>query len=220
MEVISYSNIGRRDANEDYILTQELGQDASLHIVADGMGGYQGGEIAAELATTTIAEAIASGYSIGEAARKANQRIDTERKTLGMSKMGCTVAGVHISGDKAQVFWCGDSRVYLFRDGKEVFMTEDHSLLNEIKKKRRLTTDLVEKYGSVVVKAVMGDENDTFDIKELDVHDGDELIVCSDGLHRDCPVECLPEMIHTKTMEYKNRNEEFNDNHSFVYIKL
>ena len=55
--------------------------------------------------------------------------------------MGSTVAAVFLNGLQASIFWAGDSRVYVFRDKRLLYQTEDHSLLNELSHVRELTFD-------------------------------------------------------------------------------
>lgn len=220
MQTYSYSNIGRRNTQEDYILSKDYGQSVSLHVVADGMGGYQAGDIASKTVANSVADSLLRGLSFADAAVLANRNVASEQQTLGVPKMGCTVAGVFIKNMAMSVFWVGDSRVYLFRDGNMEQLTEDHSLLAQISKRRRLTHEMVEKYGSVVTRAIMGNETDTFEVKDIELQAGDEIIVCSDGLYRDCPVDCLVEMIRNNTLEIDKQNDMFDDNHSFIYIKI
>ncbi len=220
MKVYSYSNIGKRETQEDSLLSKCVGQQTSLHVVADGMGGYQAGEVAAKTAVSAIYKTISEGGTIQDAAKMASLAIADDKRRLGVSKMGCTIAGVLIKHQLMQIFWAGDSRVYLLRNGKQNLLTEDHSLLNDLSKHRHITPELKRRYGGIVTKAIMGNFEETFDEDCMEIIPNDEILICTDGLYRDCPVNRLIEMIHNDTYEWVQQNDVFSDNHSFIYIKI
>ena len=64
MRIIKYSNIGRRSQNQDFVLSKEIGENKAIYIVADGMGGYSDGDMAAKIAAEKIANCIVKGKSI------------------------------------------------------------------------------------------------------------------------------------------------------------
>ena len=66
----------------------------------------------------------------------------------------------------------------------------------------------------------MGSTEDTAEEHKILLLPGDEIMLCSDGLHKTMPIDVLLEMIHLGTLDLKDRNENFDDNHSFIYIKV
>ena len=64
----------------------------------------------------------------------------------------------------------------------------------------------------------MGSSEDKVDVVELNVMPGDEIILCSDGIHKEIPMDALIEMIHTNTLQLDD--SEFDDNNSFIYIRI
>src|SRR5688500_12204624 len=140
---------GRRASNQDSICSRpELG----LFVVADGMGGYEGGEIASALAVEAIAELVgrtASGCDVfwppgvdltlgpienevAIATRLANQRIVAQRRGE-RAQMGSTVAVLRLHPQCGAVLGhVGDSRIYRLRAGQLVRLTTDHSLLEQL----------------------------------------------------------------------------------------
>ena len=79
MKVFKYSNIGNREQNQDYLVSTKLGQDSSLHLVADGMGGYDFGDIAARIVGDSFVYGLSRNMSIDETTSVASKNIQTER---------------------------------------------------------------------------------------------------------------------------------------------
>ena len=220
MKVFKYSNIGNREQNQDYLVSTKLGQDSSLHLVADGMGGYECGDIASKIVGDSYVYGLSRNMSIVDATREASNNIQIERRNLGVAKIGSTVAGVLICGMKATIFWAGDSRVYLFRNKEQLFQTEDHSILNELSRKRKLSFEERERYGHIITRSIMGNPDDKVDICEMTLLEGDELLICSDGLYNDCPIDYLIDTLREDRFDIDKQNDGFTDNHSLIYISL
>ena len=220
MKIFKYSNIGNREQNQDYLVSTKLGQDSSLHLVADGMGGYECGDIASKIVGDSYVYGLSRNMSIEEATREASNNIQIERRNLGVAKIGSTVAGVMICGMKATIFWAGDSRVYLFRNKEQLFQTEDHSILNELSRKRKLSFEERERYGHIITRSIMGNADDRVDTCEMTLLEGDELLICSDGLYNDCPIDYLIDTLREDRFDIDKQNDGFTDNHSLIYISL
>ena len=220
MKIFKYSNIGNREQNQDYLVSTKLGQDSSLHLVADGMGGYDCGDIASKIVGDSYVYGLSRNMSIEDATREASNNIQIERRNLGVAKIGSTVAGVLICGMKATIFWAGDSRVYLFRNKEQLFQTEDHSILNELSRKRKLSFEERERYGHIITRSIMGNPDDKVDTCEMTLQEGDELLICSDGLYNDCPIDYLIEILREDRFDIDKQNDGFTDNHSLIYISL
>jgi len=220
MKIFKYSNIGNREQNQDYLVSTKLGQDSSLHLVADGMGGYECGDIASKIVGDSYVYGLSRNMSIEDATREASNNIQIERRNLGVAKIGSTVAGVMICGMKATIFWAGDSRVYLFRNKEQLFQTEDHSILNELSRKRKLSFEERERYGHIITRSIMGNADDRVDTCEMTLQEGDELLICSDGLYNDCPIDYLIDTLREDRFDIDKQNDGFTDNHSLIYISL
>lgn len=208
MRIIEYSNIGRRAQNK------------AIYIVADGMGGYSDGDIAAKVAAEEIANHIAKGKTIPESVLDANAELSKTIRERGVSKMGCCFAGIEVDGYIGNIFWIGDCRVYLFRDGKQIFVTQDHTMITEMEKHGKVTYSQRERYGHIVSRGFMGSPKDIADVSKLELKPGDEIVICSDGLHKSLPIDVLVDMINKDTFALKDRNDDFDDNHSFIYVKI
>lgn len=220
MEVYKYSNIGSREVNEDYVVSQNLGNGISLHLVADGMGGYDCGEIVSKVVGNSYVDALSRNVDVDEATKVVSQNLQKEKHALGVKKIGCTVAGVLIRDMEATIFWSGDSRVYIYRADKLLFQTEDHSLINDLQKVRPLSFEVRRRYAHIVTHSIMGDTGDIVETHKQTLLHGDEIIICTDGLYNDCPIEYVLETIRTDKIDIDKHNIDFDDNHSLIYIKV
>ena len=220
MKLILYSNIGAREKNEDRFAYHELPNGDQLFIVADGMGGYDAGEFAAESAIEAIVASLSeTPDSIPLAIERANRAIAEKRLNLGVSEMGCTLAAVLLHQKNAKVFWAGDSRVFIIRNDRVVFETEDHSLINEMRRIKRLTPAQIRKYEHIVRRSLMGNSTDEVEIIERPVLPGDEVLICSDGFHKEIPLPILLEKLRIEE-DFRIDNEKFIDNHTLIYFKI
>ena len=134
--------------------------------------------------------------------------------------MGTTIAGALIEGSLAYLFWVGDVRIYQFRNNEILFQSEDHSLINEMKKKGHVSAKEIERYGNVVTRSLSGiPMEEVPEIIELSLMPKDVLILCSDGLwqHFNVPsmINLSMEEIQTEISTHENFME---DNYSYLRI--
>jgi protein phosphatase len=226
MEVFKYSAKGARKNNEDYLLGIELPGGGSLYLLADGMGGYQHGEIASSQACTAIAEYLTGNLDISDipgsitfALNAANNAIGQSRKVL-KEKLGTTIAGVLIENNIANFFWLGDVRIYHFRDNNLLFRSEDHSLVNEMKKQGTVTAVDILRFKNIVTRSLMGESNvDKIPIVPAQILPGDTLLLCSDGLWQNWGVLKLVTPCRDELINILSENERSNeDNYSMIRI--
>jgi protein phosphatase len=178
----------RREVNQDAVLAEY-----PLFVVADGMGGHIGGEIASTSAVDRLRPVAESGAVTTKAIEKALGRaikdIAAHPETTDEGT-GTTVTGVYFEDD-ADPHWVtlniGDSRVYLLRDGQIVQITTDHSVVQELIAAGRLSPEEAENhpYGNVITRAVGPSDSVKPDYVRLDLVDGDRFVVCSDGLTKE-----------------------------------
>jgi len=184
----------------------------NLYVVADGMGGHAGGDIASALATQHVAK-IDDVYedsdqamaSLLDAMREANQTLsDTVDKFGYLAGMGTTMDAVIFTGDIANIAHIGDSRVYLMRDSQMQQITKDHTWVQQLVDSGRLTEEeaLVHPRRNVILR-VLGDtsEEPEFDIHQLEVRPGDRLLLCSDGLCGVVPTALIEENMRVANLD-------------------
>ena len=219
MKVFSYSGKGKRTHNEDSSACRQLSNGSALLVVADGMGGYDCGAESAKIVVEAIAATFEADCSndISSASANANIAVAEFKAQKGIEQTGCTVAGALVSDSEAKIFWAGDSRVYIVRGGAVVYQTEDHSLVNEMKKVRVLTPKQISKYEHIVRRAIMGDVADKLEEAIVSLMPGDEILVCSDGLYKGLPVETILMRLRKGIEQFELDDEKFEDNYSLIY---
>lgn len=210
ISISAATDIGRRQSNQDaYLIDEELG----LVVVADGMGGYEGGEIASKLAAHAVHELVArtagtdnmvwpcsvdlrrssDENELAIAAYLANQQVTAQRRGR-LAQMGTTLAIARVRGDRAIVAHIGDSRIYCVRHGRATQLTRDHSLYEEmVRSGENVPSRKDFAFGNVVTRAI-GTHLATAEVSEVKVQPGDLLVVCTDGLWDPVPDELLAQI--------------------------
>jgi serine/threonine protein phosphatase PrpC len=179
------SDLGRqRRGNEDNYYVR-----APLFVVADGMGGAQAGEVASAIAVKQFEGGLPDGEDPGEALaaliREANTRIHEQaRSDVQHAGMGTTTTAAYLTGDTVVVAHVGDSRCYLLRDGDLIRLTRDHSLVDELIRRGKLTEEQAESHPqrSVITRALGPEPSVEVDVEAFPARAGDVFLLCSDGL--------------------------------------
>jgi PPM family protein phosphatase len=176
-----------RQNNEDALLVGE-GEDETLFVVADGIGGFEAGEVASSLAVDVL-KGLKPDEPFKAAIVEANRRIVAAgRGDEKLSGMGTTVVAIRFSGKQgepvAEVAHVGDSRAYLRRGGDMNPITEDHSLVAELVRSGDLTRDQAAEHPqkNLITRALGADEEVDVDTAILPIEAGDRILLCSDGL--------------------------------------
>jgi serine/threonine protein phosphatase PrpC len=176
-----------RANNEDALLVGE-GRDETLFVVADGIGGFEAGEVASRIAVDVLKE-LEPGASFEAAIREANRRIlAAGRGDERLSGMGTTIVAVRFGGTRerpvTEIAHVGDSRAYLLRGGALKPITEDHSLVAELVRSGDLTRDQAAEHPqkNLITRALGADEEVEVDTAVVPVQAGDRFLLCSDGL--------------------------------------
>lgn len=203
IEFCGQSDTGRvRSHNEDSI---EIDPASGLAVLADGMGGYNAGEVASKLAVRSVGFLVRqrlarlepapvpdattpapAGVLLKESVQLANQRILKTASTLPEYRgMGTTVVAALFLGNRVHVAHVGDSRLYRFREDQLGRLTVDHSLQEELVARGMFSAEEVKRLGksNVVTRALGVDAAVDVSLGEHDVRGGDLFLLCSDGLH-------------------------------------
>jgi PPM family protein phosphatase len=201
------TDVGRkREHNEDNFLVDKK---LSLFVVADGMGGHASGEVASHIAVHEFRNAIETKQDVLEAYTKGSADTGTaevlallehgvqaagiaifERGKLEPDKrgMGTTISALMVVGDRGFIAHVGDSRIYLLRQAQVIQLTEDHSLINELIRRGKVTKDSLARspynaYKNAVTRALGVYETVQVDTIDFDVLPGDQFLISTDGLH-------------------------------------
>jgi PPM family protein phosphatase len=181
IEVGSATDIGRvRERNEDSVLVSP-----PLYVVADGMGGHRGGQVASQVALEAMEGLATEGRgSLADHVRRANRAVwDRSVEDERLSGMGTTLTAAQIDGASALIAHVGDSRAYLLREGSLQQLTADHTLVARMVKSGEITEAEAEvhPHKNVLTRA-LGTEEVEVDEDSIGLVDGDRLLLCSDGL--------------------------------------
>ena len=190
---VAVTDIGKkRRMNQDYVFASEVpvGPLPNLFLVADGMGGHNAGDFASKCTVEAVAEALASeeGDSIvtmlGRAIEYANRLVhaagNSEEELHGM---GTTLVAAVVRENVLSVANVGDSRLYVI--GEQIRqVTRDHSLVQEMVRLGGLDPEKARNHPdkNVITRAIGVDQTVEADFFELELSEGEKILLCSDGL--------------------------------------
>jgi len=205
ISLVSYaqSDVGKKRArNEDCYGAFPAEQ---LYVVADGMGGHAGGEIASRIAVAAINSVIQNNREIllskdehdkdlesspvaqllSDAVRGACHEVHHEASVNAeLHGMGTTATALLFHGREAFIGHVGDSRAYLLREGRLLQLTEDHSLVNEQLKAGLITQKEAERsrFRNIITRSIGFEDDVDVDMIALKVSADDTFVLCTDGL--------------------------------------
>lgn len=197
------SDIGsQRKINEDRFAIADMSasvppaaRPAFLLAVADGIGGHEGGEVASALAVETVHAFVSERLKAGtgpsaavlrDAFHRANEVVSgRSAKTEHLNGMGTTLVAVLTAGPRAAAANVGDSRCYHLREGALRQISRDHSWAAEQERLKILSPkDAAHSpFRNVVTRSIGSAERLVVDIFDLEVREGDALLLCTDGCH-------------------------------------
>ena len=209
------SDMGRVRSNNEDAVAEDV--SLGLFVLADGMGGYNAGEVASGITIASVLDTVrresktsvkgqvdaATGHS--HEALMLRNAIETAHTTIyhvsqsqpQCAGMGTTVVACMVHHDRLSIAYVGDSRLYRLRDGGLAQITRDHSLLEELIARghysRPEAMKLVRK--NIVTRALGVEPEVTVDLIEETVEAGDIILLCSDGLSDMCDDETIRQVL-------------------------
>lgn len=206
-----------RDHNEDYVASREPTNDAEasrdgwVYILADGVGGAEAGEVASEFATERtlhhfLSNANTADWSerLQDAIRSANSDLrKMVAEEMEGKRMATTMVATVIHGFTASIVNIGDSRAYLFSDGKLSQITKDHSLVARLLEEGAISEEeaLTHPRRNVILHSIGPESEPQIDYYEVDLAPGESILLCSDGLTRHVPDEEISAIIAAESPE-------------------
>lgn len=177
-----------RSSNEDAYFIGD-----SIFAVADGMGGHVAGEVASATALVPLEEIDAKVYPDGATAihalegaiKEANEQVVSKaEESPEYEGMGTTLTALMFEGRRIHFAHVGDSRAYLLRDGQFNQLTRDHTFVQQLVEEGRISEEeaAVHPRRSVITRAIGVPGEIDVDVMTLDLEQGDQLLLCSDGL--------------------------------------
>ena len=226
MEVAGLTDVGcQRENNEDSYLywepadEEEFQRKGRLAVIADGMGGHEGGQEASRLAVETVREVYDQAFhddpqaALVESFAAAHSRIQEYAEQYpAFHGVGTTCTAVVLRGRQLYFAHVGDSRLYLVRDAHILRLTRDHSYVGRLVENGIVRAEDAEKHPQrhILTAALGAGMNVAVDGAEqsLALQDGDELLLCTDGLwgvvsdreletavNRNAPAECCAALV-------------------------
>jgi protein phosphatase len=194
MRVAAKTDVGRvRDHNEDGL---QIDERLGLLIVADGMGGHEGGEVASAVAVDVITTLFKEKFALAEKAGQIDRLIRTVIRNAheeicaraaenpNLANMGTTVVLALCQRDTVHIAHVGDSRAYLIHHGRMRQLTEDHSVVAQLIKAGQLTPKEARHHRlrHMITRCLGGPDTALPDLQCMAWAQGDSLLLCSDGL--------------------------------------
>jgi len=236
-EFFAETDVGlRREINQDSILVDP---ELNLFVVADGMGGHKGGEVASGIAIETVREVFLQKITsprliprdlVEEAYREASRRIHERSTVSNPELMGMGTTMVLLWGYRGKLYFgnVGDSRAYIYREPGYLWqVTEDHSLINEQVRAGVISEEDAPKVigRNVITRSVGFEKNVTVDVFQRDFRVDEKYLLCSDGLSglvsgdkiAKIMKESTPEKIATKCVK-EAKNAGGDDNISVICV--
>jgi len=212
IDVIGNSNTGKvRSNNQDYFYLPKQGDKMKLAIVADGMGGYKGGDVASELCVNTIVRYINRKYKknidieelLYESVCIANIAVyDRACESEYLKGMGTTLVMAAFEEDKVYILNVGDSRAFhISTDYKAKQITEDHTLVQEYINLGKLTKEEAKthNYRHVITRAIGTDKSVMIDMFRVELKKGEQILLCSDGLYEYIDINMLEKILEASS---------------------
>ncbi len=197
MLVFASTDIGMsRNMNQDYYYISD-DEELSIFILADGMGGYNGGEIASKIAVESARKFLEENFKKVQNDRKqivnilksatnyANNTVyEISKENKNLEEMGTTLEICLINNNKIYISHIGDSRVYSIIDGKIQRLTMDHSYVEKLVRDGTITREEAENHPKkhVLIKALGCVPEVEPDIIEAELKKEEIIVICSDGL--------------------------------------
>ena len=198
MKGFAKTDVGKaREMNQDYYSIPSSESDLQLYILADGMGGYNGGEIASRLAAETTKNYIQNNFEkiehdkeailklVKDAMEYANMVVYEEsKKDENLQGMGTTLDVCFIYNSKIYIGHVGDSRIYLIKKDIAKKITKAHSYFQQLVEDKKITREEAEHHPkkNMLLKALGCTSYVEPDIRARNLEKDDILLMCSDGL--------------------------------------
>lgn len=221
MDFAYRSDIGQqREENEDYVGVFKNTAGISFAIVADGIGGHQGGDVASEMAVSHIGfrfentnfdqPADAVKWLATEVQDENQHIIEKAKEFSDLKGMGTTMVAAVLFNDEFLMANIGDSRGYLFRDGELHQLTEDHSLVNELVKRGEISAEQARRHPQKnIITRTLGISPDAdIDTNLFEMQPGDQLLLCSDGLTNMVPDDQLAAVLKADDQSATDKCEQ------------
>ncbi|WBW94784.1 Stp1/IreP family PP2C-type Ser/Thr phosphatase [Oceanirhabdus sp. W0125-5] len=231
-----HSEVGNyRKNNQDYVGYFQWG-DGGIYVVADGMGGYAGGEVASKIAVDTVIAAFKEEISsavdddfIRKLVNLCNEAIIEKGKIdESLRGMGTTLTLCYLNKNKGIVANVGDSCCYILSRGEFYKITKDHSLVQAFVDSGNLTEEEAKKHPNknIITRSLGTTDKVESDIYFIDVDKNDKIMLCTDGLSNHIDNDVMRDVLlrldtkeAVKELVHMSKNNGSKDNISVMVFK-
>lgn len=219
----TWSSAGRTDKGKVRTRNEDAFLDCPqrrLWVIADGMGGHQGGDIASQLIVASLAELPQHSdfderlSGVRQCLHWLNRRLVQELTITAERRdsiMGSTVVVLLVEGNRAACVWAGDSRCYLWRGQRLYQLSRDHSLRQQLIDEQRMSDEQARSHprANALTRAIGASDQLSLAVLELEVLPGDTFLLCSDGVYQELSSDelgnalglCLPHVALERLFE-------------------
>lgn len=240
MQTFSITDTGRtRTANQDYVFCRDsaVGSFPNLFIVADGMGGHNAGDTASRMCVEEVVSQIEKSTKVTpigifeQAVASANEKVfEASFSDKALNGMGTTIVASVVLGDTAYIVNVGDSRLYVYKNTLRQ-VTVDHSLVEEMVQSGKLHKEDMRTHPNknIITRALGTNKEVKADCFEIEVDEGDVLLLCSDGLSNMLEDDMIEDIIRKNKDDMKMTGEQLvkeandaggKDNISVVLVRI
>lgn len=221
-----------REINEDSIISLP---EIQLWAVADGMGGYEAGNVASNMIVKSLASVTGKSSLNDFVDTVEDSLIDVNHRILEYADimldgrtLGSTVVSLLIKGHVGVCLWAGDSRLYRYRNNELIQLSRDHSQVEELVQQGFLTPEEAETHpdSNVITRAIGAHADIYIDVNVFSVQLGDTFLLCSDGLYNMVSREQIAQTLASSSTEeavtsliQQSLDNGANDNVSVIVIK-
>jgi serine/threonine protein phosphatase PrpC len=187
--------IGLKKNQEDFIfpIAGSANTSDKIFIVCDGVGGSESGEFASKIVAEHVGQALQKSdlekitiQKVNSLLSEAKNKLIAFAKLNNVTNMATTLTLLVLKEKHAFIAWCGDSRIYHIRNGKVLYKTSDHSLVNSLIKSGEISEDEARKHPqrNVILKAIQNDSinPDAEGFEIIEIKTGDYFLLCTDGV--------------------------------------
>jgi len=201
-----------RKKNEDYFFVDE---NKGLYVIADGMGGHNGGELASRMAVEYVAEnfIIAADNHVKKSeldklvkkiVQKSNEYVyQKSKENSELEGMGTTLTLAVLRNDRVHLYHVGDSRAYMISSGEIKQLTTDHTLVEVLLKNGDITEEEAKNHPKkhIITRAIGSEELIIPDMYEYKIVEEDLLILCTDGVTNHIEEHEMLEIFRDKSLD-------------------
>ena len=177
-----------------------MDEQRRLWLVADGLGGHDAGDIASQIAVEQILNTVREGATLEEAIASAHQAIlDAIKRGIGRPEMGTTAVALKINEHSYEIAWVGDSRAYLWSNGRLTQISRDHTVVQDLIDQGFLPKSRLRNHPySNVLNRTLGVTHDRpLDVETISgtLQGNEAFLLCSDGLTNELDDEVIREVL-------------------------